>query len=130
MGGERIIFFDGVCNLCNGAVQFIIKRDPKAKFKFAPLQSTQAEQILTEELRDTLDSIVFYDKGKEYTKSTAALHIAKELSGPWRLFLVFKILPKRFRDWVYDLIAKKRYKWFGKRDSCMLPTPELKNRFL
>ena len=130
MREERIIFFDGVCNLCNGAVQFIIKRDPSAKFKFAPLQSTQADQLLSEKLTKSLDSIVLYDGGKEYTKSTAALNIAKELSGPWRLFLVFKILPKKVRDWVYDLVASKRYKWFGKRDHCMLPTPELKKRFL
>ncbi|WKK79186.2 thiol-disulfide oxidoreductase DCC family protein [Marivirga arenosa] len=125
-----IIYFDGICNLCNGAVNYIIDRDSKAIFKFAPLQSKHAEKNLPVELIKNTDSIILQVDGNFYQKSTAALKIASQLGGFWKLFYVFIILPPFLRDFIYDIIAKNRYKWFGKRDVCRLPTPELKNRFL
>lgn len=130
MADNRIIFFDGVCNLCNGAVDFIIKHDKKAAFKLAALQSEEANNFLRQEQTEKLDSIVLYDNGKLFTKSTAALRIAKELGFPWRIFQIFLIIPKILRDPVYDLIAQYRYKLFGKRDTCRLPSEETKSRFL
>lgn len=127
---KDLIFFDGVCNLCNGAVNFIIDRDPKHKFQFASLQSAKAKELLPAEAFDT-DSIVLLTKeDRLLTKSSAALEIARNLSGLWPLFYIFIILPAFVRDAVYDLIAKNRYKWFGKQDSCRMPTPDLKERFL
>lgn len=129
---DKIILFDGVCNLCNGAVTFIIKRDKNNLFKFATLQSDIAEELLIDKLSDKelLDSIVLIENGKQYTKSSAALRIAKNLSGAYPLLYIFMVIPKFLRDWVYSIIAKNRYKWFGKRDACMIPTPELKKKFL
>lgn len=129
---DKIILFDGVCNLCNGAVTFIIKRDKNNLFKFATLQSEIAEELLIAKLSDKelLDSIVLIENGKQYTKSSAALRIAKNLSGAYPLLYIFMVIPKFLRDWVYSIIAKNRYKWFGKRDACMIPTPELKKKFL
>ena len=128
----HIILFDGVCNLCNGAVQFIIKHDKKDKFKFAPLQSEFGQnQLVKYQLnRTSMDTFVYLSKGKAYTKSTAALKIAKELRKGWQLFYGFIIIPKFIRDWFYNRIAKNRYKLFGRKESCMLPTPELKEKFL
>jgi len=129
---DKIILFDGVCNLCNGAVTFIIKRDKNNLFKFATLQSDIAEELLIDKLSDKelLDSIVLIENGKQYTKSSAALRIAKNLSGAYPLLYIFMVIPKFLRDWVYSIIAKNRYKWFGKKDACMIPTPELKKKFL
>lgn len=129
---ERVILFDGVCNLCNNAVQFVIKHDKAGKFKFAALQSDYAKQALANLPFDlsSLSSIVLIDRGEIYTKSTAALKIAKYLSSGLSLLHLFIIFPKFLRDGVYDIIAKNRYKWFGQQDSCMVPTPDLKSRFL
>jgi len=127
---EKIIFFDGVCNLCNGAVNFIIDRDPEAKFRFAALQSESAKSILPHERINNVDSIVLLKNKKTFIKSDAALHIAKDMKFPWSLFQVFFIVPKFLRDPLYDFIAKRRYKWFGKKDSCRMPTPELQSRFV
>lgn len=129
---SKVILFDGVCNLCNGAVLFIIKRDPKAKFKFAALQSDIGMSLTAEHNIDTTktDSIVLVEAGKVYIKSTAALRVARHLKGGYPLLYGFIIFPAFFRNWVYDWIAKNRYKWFGKKESCMIPTPELKSRFL
>lgn len=127
---KDVIFFDGICNLCNGAVNFIIDRDPKQKFQFASLQSTKAKELLPNKLLD-VDSIILLTKeGKLYNKSRAALEIAKNLSGFWFLLYIFKIIPRFISDGVYDLIAKNRYKWFGKRDTCRVPTSQLQERFL
>lgn len=129
---KPILFFDGVCNLCNGFVQFVIERDPKAKFRFASLQSNAGQEVLkqmnlsTEELK----TVILQKNGKVYTHSDVALEMSRDLGGPWSLFYVFKILPKGLRDGIYDWVAANRYKWFGKRESCWLPTPELKARFL
>ncbi|HLS29591.1 MAG TPA: thiol-disulfide oxidoreductase DCC family protein [Flavobacteriaceae bacterium] len=129
---KKIILFDGVCNLCMKSVQFVIKRDKNDLFRFASLQS-ELGQELTESFgidKDQVDSIVLTDStGKYYVKSAAALHIAKDLPG-YRWMKGFLYLPKFLRDPVYELIAKNRYKWFGKKEECMIPTPELKAKFL
>jgi predicted DCC family thiol-disulfide oxidoreductase YuxK len=126
-----LVLFDGVCNLCTGIVQFIIKRDPEAKFRFASLQSEAGQsQLKNFNLNPALQSIVVIDNGEALERSDAALLIAKHLAGPWKFLTVFKILPKFFRDACYDVVAANRYRIFGKQDDCMIPTPELKQRFL
>ena len=129
---HSIILFDGVCNLCNGAVNFVIKRDPRNVFKFTPLQEKQGVLLLKKHAVDSrkLDSIVLIENGNVYIKSSAALRIAKKLSGLWPLFFVLLIIPSFIRDGVYDFIAKNRYKWFGKKEQCMIPTPGLREKFL
>lgn len=128
-----ILLFDGVCNLCNGAIQFIIRRDPDRKFRFASLQS-EAGKALAEErgidLEQT-DSMILIEPGVAYyTRSDAALKIGKSFGGGWALLGIFEWIPRPIRDGIYNLVAKNRYKWFGKREECMIPTPELKSRFL
>ncbi len=130
-----IVLFDGVCNLCNSAVQFIIKRDKKNIFLFSALQSQATEQLLQQQgikLNNTKqpESIIVLSKGKCYDKSSAALIIAKHLGLFWSLMQVFWIIPKPLRDAVYMFISRNRYKWFGKQESCMIPTPELKAKFI
>jgi len=128
-----VLLYDGVCNLCNSAIQFIIKRDKKNLYKFAALQSDAAAPLLKERGIDTskIDSIILIDPNTAYyTKSSAALEIGKTFGGGWRLLGVFEWVPGPVRDWVYDLIAKNRYSWFGKQNECMVPTPELKAKFL
>ena len=129
---HSIILFDGVCNLCNGAVNFVIKRDPRNVFKFTPLQEKQGVLLLKKHAVDArkLDSIVLIENGNVYIKSSAALRIARKLSGLWPLFFVLLIIPSFIRDGVYDFIAKNRYKWFGKKEQCIIPTPGLKEKFL
>lgn len=129
---QLIILFDGVCNFCNGAVRFVIRHDSKNHFKFAPLQSEVARELLSAHpgYPEKTDSIVLLKGEKIYTKSGAALRISRHLNGLWKLLVVFLIVPPFIRDGVYDLIARKRYKWFGKREECMVPTEELRNRFL
>lgn len=128
-----ILYFDGVCNLCNGAVQFFIKRDRNKRFRFASLQSTSGEQVI-DHIREREgkipDSILLVYQAHYYTKSDAIIRSLKMLGGLWRLTIVLKVFPKFIRDAVYDLIAKNRYKWFGKKDECMIPTPDLSHRFL
>lgn len=129
----KIILFDGVCNLCNDAINFVIKRDKKRIFKFASLQSEIGQKLTSERgiNTDDFDSIILIDPGTAwYEKSTAALQIAKQLSGIFPLLSVFLIFPKSFRDLVYDFVARNRYKWFGKKDQCMIPTPELRALFI
>jgi len=129
---ENIILFDGVCNLCNGLIRFIIKRDKRRKFKFASLQSLEGQQWLKQFglVKDEFESFVLISHNEYYLKSTGALKMLRELGGFWKAFYVFILIPRPGRDFLYDLIAKSRYKVFGKRDRCMLPTPELKERFL
>ncbi|MBR9913722.1 MAG: DUF393 domain-containing protein [Algicola sp.] len=130
---KQLILFDGVCNLCNTSVQYVIKHDSKDKFKFAALQSAIGQDIINTYNIDTAktDSILLFshDNGLS-TKSTAALKIANQLGFPRNLMSVFFIIPTFIRNWVYDYIAKNRYKWYGKKDACMIPTPELKAKFL
>jgi predicted DCC family thiol-disulfide oxidoreductase YuxK len=127
-----IILFDGVCNLCNASVQFVIERDPTAIFRFASLQSDAGQAILAKNALNTegLNSIILVENDVVYDRSTAALRIAKRLSGGIQLVAVFLIVPKFIRDFFYKIIAKNRYRWFGKQESCWLPTKELKARFL
>jgi predicted DCC family thiol-disulfide oxidoreductase YuxK len=128
---ERIVFFDGICNLCNNSVQFIIKRDPAGLFKFASLQSEIGQKFLhSYDLPKEINSFVLIENGKVYIKSTAALRVCSHLKGFWKLFACFQIIPPFIRDAIYEFIANRRYKWFGQRDHCMLPQPEWKNRFL
>lgn len=128
---ERIILFDGECNFCEWNVQFIIKRDPGAKFKFAPLQSHIAQSFLSGSNKEKIHStVVLIEENKMYTESTAALRISKQLNGGWSIFYLFIIIPRPLRDLVYRYIAKNRYKWFGKKEQCMVPTPEIRKRFL
>jgi len=129
---KDILLFDGVCNLCNSSVNFIIDHDPKGHFKFAALQSEFGQKKL-EELgfdQEEFDSLVLLSGDKVYKKSSAALRIARKLSGLYPLLYVFIIIPPFIRHGVYNIIAKNRYKWWGKRDSCRMPTPELKARFV
>jgi predicted DCC family thiol-disulfide oxidoreductase YuxK len=128
---EALILFDGVCNLCSGSVQFVIKRDPTAYFKFASLQSDFGQKQLRQLGLDhqSFHSIILITEGKVYQRSDAALEIAKKLNGAWPLFYGFKILPRFLRDAVYNLISRNRYKLFGKKDACWIPTSELKSRF-
>ncbi len=129
---KKIVLFDGVCNLCNGLVRFIIKRDRNGKFRFASLQSEIGQQWLLRFglAKNEFESFVLIEGEKFYLKSSAALKMLKELGGIWKAFYVFIFVPRPVRDFIYDLIAKSRYKIFGKRDVCMIPTPELKERFL
>jgi predicted DCC family thiol-disulfide oxidoreductase YuxK len=127
-----IVLFDGVCNLCNTSVLFIIDRDPAGRFRFAPLQSEQANELLGTSGATPLDagSVILIEEGRRYERSTAALRIARRLSGGWPLLYAFSVVPRPVRDAVYDWIARNRYRWFGRRDTCRMPTPELADRFL
>ncbi|NND87624.1 MAG: thiol-disulfide oxidoreductase DCC family protein [Flavobacteriaceae bacterium] len=129
---HKIILFDGVCNLCNSSVLFVIKRDPKNHFRFAALQSEIGKKLLTKHQIDpeNTDSIVLIEDERVFVKSTAALRIARHLSGGWPMISVFFLVPKFIRNWIYDLIAKNRYRWYGKKDQCMIPTKELQAKFL
>jgi len=129
---EKIVLFDGVCNLCNGVVQFVIKRNKHATLRFAALQSETGQAFLKQFNlpTDSFESFVFISGNTYFTKSTAALQLTRHLDGSWRLLYGLIIFPRFLRDWVYSLVAKSRYKVFGRTDSCMVPTPELRSRFL
>jgi predicted DCC family thiol-disulfide oxidoreductase YuxK len=130
---KKIILFDGVCNLCNSAVQFVIRHDKKDVFRFVALQSELGQNILKHIGIDPkyIDSVILYEPGVAYHyKSAAALEIAKNLGGFWHLGTLFRIIPSGISNQVYDYIAKNRYKWYGKKDSCMVPSPELESKFL
>ncbi|MFM7709349.1 MAG: thiol-disulfide oxidoreductase DCC family protein [Ferruginibacter sp.] len=127
-----IVLFDGVCNLCNHSVQFIIKRDPDARFRFAALQSPVGEALCQQYGIDPTktDSVILIQNKKAQTHSSAALRIARQLRGPVKILYLLIIIPYFLRDLVYNLIARNRYRWYGKKESCMIPTPDLKSRFL
>jgi predicted DCC family thiol-disulfide oxidoreductase YuxK len=128
-----VLLFDGVCNLCNGAVTFVIRRDPPpAKFRFAPLQSEFGQRVLREHglSEKPLDTFVMLEDGAVHVRSTAALKTLKRLGLPWSLAYAAIVVPAPLRDAFYRFVARNRYRWFGKRDACMLPTPELRSRFL
>lgn len=129
---QNIILYDGVCGLCNGLVQFLLPRDKEGKYVFASLQSTVGIEIQKKyHLNpDDLSSVIFIEKGNMFQKSTAGIKILAGLGGFWRLCSILGYLPKGLRDFFYDIIAKNRYKWFGKHDSCMMMLPEYKSRFL
>jgi len=129
---QPVILFDGLCNLCNEAVQFTIERDKQNLFRFASLQSDYAAEKIASFyiVPQNLESFILLEDDKVYLRSTAALRVAKKLSGLWPLLYGFIIVPRFIRDAVYNYIAKNRYKWFGKQESCWVPTPELKKKFL
>jgi len=129
---QPVIFFDGVCNLCNAAVQFIIKHDQAAVFKLAALQSDGATRLLGSLApnSDAANSILLWENGILYTRSTAALRIARHLHGGWKLLYAFIIVPTFIRDAVYRLVARNRYRIWGKQEQCMVPAPGLRDRFL
>jgi predicted DCC family thiol-disulfide oxidoreductase YuxK len=129
---KSIIFFDGVCNLCNASIDFIIKRDKKDKFLVGALQDGVSKKVLSDYTvkEDYLDSLVLLEERKIFYKSTAALKIAKNLTGLWPVFYPLILLPEGFRDFIYDWVAKNRYRWFGKKNTCRLPNPEEKAKFL
>ncbi len=125
---KHIVIFDGVCNFCNASVNFIIRHDKKALFSFTPLQSKIGQELITKYNIDSskTDSLILIKNGKAFLKTDAALELAKALAGFWFLFYAFKIMPRVIRDYFYDLFAAKRYKLFGKKDVCMIPTIELR----
>lgn len=127
-----VLLFDGVCNLCNGSVQFIIERDPDARFRFASLQSEEGQVVLSrfENRPSDLSSVVLIQDDQLYARSEAALRVARQLGGGWSLLYAFIVVPRPIRDAVYDWIARNRYRWFGKKDACMIPSPDLQSRFL
>ena len=129
---NKIVLFDGVCNLCNSSVQFIIKHDKKKQFRFASLQGKFGQEFLKKSNlpADDFNSFILLEDDKVYTRSTGALRMLKHLGRGWNLFYSFIIVPKFIRDAVYNWVARNRYKWFGKKDACMIPTPELKEKFL
>ena len=132
MTNQPIILFDGVCNFCNAAVNFVIKKDKNKHIKFAPLQSGAGIQLIKQYglPANVMGSFLFIENGKMYNKSTAALKVCRHLKGLWPLCYGFIIVPAFIRNAVYDWIAKNRYKWFGKRQACMIPNPEVRARFL
>ena len=132
MKEQPVILFDGICNFCNSAVNFVIKRDKKGNIFFAPLQSDKGQRLLQQYNLplNNMESFVFIENEKAYTQSTAALKVCRYLKGLWPLCYGFIIVPKFIRDGIYSWIAKNRYKWFGVRQECMIPTPDVKERFL
>ena len=130
---KPLVLFDGVCNLCNGFVQFVIERDPAARFQFGALQSDAAQRLLASagcSSPETPETVVLLEDGRVFARSTAALRIVRRLSFPWRLAYGFILIPRPLRDAIYDSVARRRYRWFGRREQCMMPTPELQRRFL
>ncbi|WP_339169003.1 thiol-disulfide oxidoreductase DCC family protein [Paenibacillus sp. FSL R5-0341] len=130
--GHPIVLVDGVCHFCQGLTKWIIKRDPEGKYHFASLQSDVAKELLEKGnlSTDSMDTFVLIENGSYYTRSTAALRLAKGLRFPYPLLYVFIIIPKFIRNAVYNWVARNRYRWFGNDEACMLPTPEIKDRFL
>jgi predicted DCC family thiol-disulfide oxidoreductase YuxK len=127
-----IILFDGVCNLCESIVLFTIKRDQEGIFRYTSLQSEVGQILLRQFGLPTSDyhSFILVEGGRYYSKSTAVLRVVKKLKGLWPILYVFISVPKPIRDFIYDIVAKSRYRWFGKKDECLIPTPDIKSRFL
>jgi predicted DCC family thiol-disulfide oxidoreductase YuxK len=129
---RAILLFDGVCNLCNGAVNFLIKADPDAYFRLGTLQSAAAHPYLRSFGMDpeAMSTVVLIENGQLYTRSTAVLRVVRRLGAPWSLLWAFIVVPRPVRDWLYDRVAASRYQWFGRRDECRTPTPDVRARFL
>jgi predicted DCC family thiol-disulfide oxidoreductase YuxK len=127
---DRIVFFDGVCGLCNKTVDFLIRTDHEKKLRYAPLQGYTAKRLLTKIQIENLDSVVYYRDGKYLVSSTAVLRLLLDVGGLWKILSIFLILPAFVRNAVYFFIAKRRYNWFGKSDACRIPTPEERHLFL
>jgi predicted DCC family thiol-disulfide oxidoreductase YuxK len=126
-----VLLFDGVCNLCTGAVRFVVRRDPDGRIRFAPLQSAAGRALSARhDLPDDLDSVVLVEGDRAYTKSDAAIRVAELLGWPYRAATVARLLPRRLRDAVYDVIAANRYDWFGRKERCLVPNEDVSDRFL
>jgi predicted DCC family thiol-disulfide oxidoreductase YuxK len=127
-----IVLFDGVCNFCNASVNFLLRRDRDGVFRFAALQSDTGRKLLADAglKRHDLDSMVLIEGGQVALKSTAALRAARRLPGLWPITGLLLVIPRGLRDWCYDAFAARRYRWFGKREACMIPTAEMRSRFL
>lgn len=132
MSNKIILFYDGECNFCNNTVQWIIKRNNSQTISFASLQGEFAKQLLIDTLNfdESIDSLIVYKENKLFIFSEAALQLANELDGAWKLLILLKVIPKFIRDWAYKGFAKRRYKWFGQANTCQLPTPEIRKRFI
>ena len=129
---RHIVLFDGVCNFCNGAVNFIIRRDPQRRFAFAPLQTSPGRSLMQEYQvhENAVDMLVVIKNGRCYLGADAALEIVRDLTGPWSLLRVFKIVPRPLRDYFYKVFARNRYRLFGKKEACMIPSPDVRGRFV
>jgi predicted DCC family thiol-disulfide oxidoreductase YuxK len=129
---DNLVLFDGVCNLCTASVQFIIRHDREAIFYFAPLQSEIGREICRSHGLDPADvqTFVLISGGKILVRSDAAIEVASRFGGAWRILPVFRLVPRVARDWIYSVVARNRYRWFGRTDACMIPTPAIKDRFL
>lgn len=127
---KHLILFDGICNFCNSSINFIIKKDKRKKFKFATLQSQLGQQLLQKHRIKDVDSVILVEGEKAYTKSDAVLKISRSLGGIYQLAYIFILIPRFLRNILYDFIAKNRYRWFGQKNECMIPTPEVRGRFL
>lgn len=125
-----MLLFDGVCTLCNALVRFVIERDPAGRFQFAPLQSEAGRRLLDQAPQPPADSFVLVEDDRFFTGSTAALRVARGLRFPWPLAYGLVAVPRPVRNWVYEVIARNRYRWFGRCDVCMVSTPDLRSRFL
>ena len=129
---EQIVLYDGVCNLCNASVNFIIEHDPEARFQFAPMQEPAGQALLKKHGLEDLDmsSFVLIKDSSVFLRSTAWMHIVRDLRGPWKALSVFGVVPSFIRDGIYNFIGTNRYKWFGKKDMCLIPTPDIRKRFI
>jgi predicted DCC family thiol-disulfide oxidoreductase YuxK len=129
---RAVVLFDGVCNLCNGFVRFVIPRDPRGRIRFAALQSEAARRLMAQAgvTPGSADSIVLVEGQRAFVRSEAALRIARQLRFPWPVLYGLVVVPRPLRDWVYDIVARNRLRWFGRRDVCMVPGPETQDRFL
>lgn len=132
MNEHPLVLFDGVCNFCNFWVNFAIKRNQKKNLRYTPIQGETAKKILPHHHLSTneLSSVILIENGKAYTQSSAALQICRHLNGGWKLFYGFFIVPKFLRDFIYNIIARNRYKWFGRKEECMVPSNEIRDLFL
>jgi predicted DCC family thiol-disulfide oxidoreductase YuxK len=131
-GSDNIVLFDGVCNLCNGIVRFIMRRDHDRKIRFAPIQSALGQSLYKkfELSSDNIDTVIYISSDKYYLRSSAVLHVLKDIGGVWRFFYGLIIIPRVIRDLFYDQVARSRYLIFGKRDTCMIPDTDIADRFL
>lgn len=132
MNEHPVILFDGVCNLCNGLVNFVIRHDPRSEFRFAALQSMAGQNLLKKFNlpTDDFNTFILIESDHYYKKSSAALRTLKSLGGVWSIFYIFIVIPTPIRDYVYGIIASNRYRWFGKKEECLIPTMDIENRFL
>lgn len=129
---DNLILFDGVCNLCNWSVQFILRHDKTAVFTFASIQSDVGREIyrFSGLDPDDIQTFLLLTKGQVLLRSDAAIGVARQFGGLWRLFIAFKVIPRGLRDWAYSFVARHRYRWFGRRDTCMIPSEDVRRRFL